>query len=285
MAKQADVPHTRTVRDLRARVKAWHKEGETVGLVPTMGALHAGHLSLVKIAKARCDRCVVSIFVNPRQFAPTEDLASYPRTWDADLAALASVDADLVWAPTVEEMYPDGFATEVLPKGAALGLETDFRPHFFAGVATVCTKLFTQVQPDIAVFGEKDYQQLAVINQVVRDLDLPLEIVSGPTVRDPDGLAMSSRNAYLTAEERRQAVTIHKAILGVAAAARAGGPLPPALADAKAMMLGAGFRQIDYVEVRDAQTLGHVDLPLQRPARVLAAAWLGKTRLIDNIAV
>jgi pantoate--beta-alanine ligase len=285
MAKQADVPHTRTVRDLRARVKAWHKEGETVGLVPTMGALHAGHLSLVKIAKARCDRCVVSIFVNPRQFAPTEDLASYPRTWDADLAALASVDADLVWAPTVEEMYPGGFATEVLPKGAALGLETDFRPHFFAGVATVCTKLFTQVQPDIAVFGEKDYQQLAVINQVVRDLDLPLEIVSGPTVRDPDGLAMSSRNAYLTAEERRQAVTIHKAILGVAAAARAGGPLPPALADAKAMMLGAGFRQIDYVEVRDAQTLGHVDLPLQRPARVLAAAWLGKTRLIDNIAV
>jgi pantoate--beta-alanine ligase len=285
MAKQADVPYTRTVRDLRARVKAWHKEGETVGLVPTMGALHAGHLSLVKIAKARCDRCVVSIFVNPRQFAPTEDLASYPRTWDADLAALASVDADLVWAPTVEEMYPGGFATEVLPKGAALGLETDFRPHFFAGVATVCTKLFTQVQPDIAVFGEKDYQQLAVINQVVRDLDLPLEIVSGPTVRDPDGLAMSSRNAYLTAEERRQAVTIHKAILGVAAAARAGGPLPPALADAKAMMLGAGFRQIDYVEVRDAQTLGHVDLPLQRPARVLAAAWLGKTRLIDNIAV
>jgi pantoate--beta-alanine ligase len=282
---EGTVPHVRTVSELRAIVSDWRKAGLTVGLVPTMGALHDGHLSLARIAKTRCDKCVMSIFVNPKQFAPTEDLASYPRTWDADLAAFASAGGDLVWAPTVDEMYPAGFATEVQPKGAALGLETDFRPHFFAGVATVCCKLFTQVLPDIAVFGEKDYQQLCVVRQMVRDLNLPLEIVAGETIRDADGLAMSSRNAYLSKEERRQAIAIHRAIQAVAEAARTGQPLPPAVADAKASLLSAGFNKVDYIEVRDAETLGHVDLPLKRPARVLAAAWLGKTRLIDNIGV
>ncbi len=284
MAK-SKVPVSSTVQDLRAHVARWRKAGERVALIPTMGALHEGHLELVRIAKRRCDRAITSIFVNPTQFAPTEDFDKYPRTFEDDLAKLASVDGDLVWAPGKDEMYPQGFATRVIPAGAAEGLETDFRPHFFGGVATVCCKLFMQALPDIALFGEKDYQQLCVVTQIVRDLNLPLEIVGVETVRDPDGLAMSSRNRYLTAEERAKAVTIHHVINKVAAAAAKGRGVETAITDGKAALTAAGFQTIDYVAVRDAATLKDWDGKSGHAGRVLAAAWLGKTRLIDNVAV
>ena len=275
----------RTVADLRRTVAGWRRAGETIGLVPTMGALHEGHLELVRIVHRRCTRAIVSIFVNPTQFAPNEDFSKYPRTFDDDCRKLESVGGDLVWAPTAPEMYPEGFATRVVPAGAAEGLETDFRPHFFAGVATVCCKLFTQVGPDIAVFGEKDFQQLAVVRQMVRDLDLPLEIVPGPTVREADGLAMSSRNRYLSADERARAVTIHHAVTAVAAAVpRGDAAMTTAVADARAALAAAGFAPIDYLLVRDAATLQPWRRGSGGPARVLAAAWLGKTRLIDNVA-
>ncbi len=274
-----------TVKDLRARVQRWRRAGETVALIPTMGALHDGHLELVRIAKKRCDRAVTSIFVNPAQFAPTEDFDKYPRTFEDDLAKLRTVGGDLVWAPLKGEMYPDGFSTRVVPAGAAEGLETDFRPHFFGGVATVCCKLFTQVLPDIAIFGEKDYQQLCVIQQMVRDLNVPLEIVPGKTVREADGLAMSSRNRYLSADERQRAVTIHHVINKVAGAAAKGRGIEKAITDGKAALTAAGFAPIDYVVVRDAETLKDWDRKSGRPGRVLAAAWLGKTRLIDNVGV
>ncbi len=273
-----------TVSDLRRRVAAWHAAGEEVALVPTMGALHEGHLSLVRLGRSRARRTVTSIFVNPTQFAPTEDFDKYPRTFEDDLAKLESVDCDLVWAPGAGEMYPAGFATRVEPQGAATGLETDFRPHFFGGVATVCCKLFMQVRADFAVFGEKDYQQLCVIRQMVRDLDLPLEILPGPTVREADGLAMSSRNRYLLSEDRARAVVIHTVIQAVATAARRGAH-DDAIRDGKAALAEAGFGPIDYVEVRDAETLAPWTAMSGRPGRVLAAAWLGKTRLIDNLAV
>lgn len=279
------IPVVSTVKDLRARIARWRRAGESVGLIPTMGALHAGHLSLVKIAKKRCDRAVTSIFVNPTQFAPTEDFDKYPRTFEEDLAQLATVGGDLVWAPTKDEMYPAGFATRVVPQGAAEGLETDFRPHFFSGVATVCCKLFTQTGADLAVFGEKDYQQLCVIRQMVRDLNLPIEIVGAPTVREPDGLAMSSRNRYLSEVERRKAATIQQAIVKVASAAASGRGLAKAIADGEAALVAAGFTKIDYIAVRDAETLKEWDRKSGRPGRVLAAAWLGATRLIDNVAI
>lgn len=274
-----------TVKDVRARVQRWRKAGETVALIPTMGALHDGHLELVRQAKKRCNRAVTSIFVNPAQFAPNEDFDKYPRTFEDDLAKLRTVGGDLVWSPQRLEMYPEGFATRVVPAGAADGLETDFRPHFFGGVATVCCKLFMQVLPDIAIFGEKDYQQLCVIRQMVRDLNLPLEIVAGETVREPDGLAMSSRNRYLSASERQNAVTIHHVIKRVSDAAAKGRGVDKAIADGKAALAAAGFGPIDYVVVRDAGTLGAWDRKSGRPGRVLAAAWLGKTRLIDNVGV
>jgi pantoate--beta-alanine ligase len=273
-----------TIAELRGRVAGWRRAGETVALVPTMGALHDGHLSLVRLGRNRCRRTVTSIFVNPAQFAPTEDLAKYPRTFDDDCGKLATVACDLVWAPDAATMYPDGFATYVVPGGAAEGLETDFRPHFFRGVATVCLKLFTQVLPDVAVFGEKDYQQLCVMRQLVRDLDLPLAIAGGPTVREPDGLAMSSRNRYLAAEERARATAIHDVIVEVAAAARVGRH-DAAIAAGRETLTRAGFRQIDYIAVRDALTLKDWTTGSGRAGRVLAAAWLGSTRLIDNVAV
>ncbi len=278
------IPVSATVADLRLRVRTWRNEGRRIGLVPTMGALHEGHISLVRLALETCDRVVTSIFVNPTQFAPTEDFSTYPRTFDDDVTQLARADCHLVWAPTAAEMYPDGFATRVVPGGASEGLETDFRPHFFGGVATVCTKLFQQVTPDIAVFGEKDFQQLAVIRQIVRDLDMPLSIVGAPTVREADGLAMSSRNRYLSADERRTAPIVHRVISEVAAHLLKGGNADEACEDAARKLTAAGFRQIDYVAVRDAATLGAYD-PAKGPGRVLAAAWLGKTRLIDNIAI
>ena len=281
-AKRPDV--SSTVSDLRRRVAAWRAAGERVALIPTMGALHEGHLSLVRLGRTRAHRTVTSIFVNPTQFAPTEDFNTYPRTFDDDLAKLATVGCDLVWAPTATEMYPDGFATRVVPAGAAEGLETDFRPHFFGGVATVCCKLFTQSGADFACFGEKDYQQLCVIRQMVRDLDLPLEILPGATIRESDGLAMSSRNRYLSANERSRAVVIHDVIRAVAEAAR-DGRHQAVIAEGTAKLSAAGFRTIDYVTVRDAETLKDWDRESGRPGRVLAAAWLGDTRLIDNVAV
>lgn len=273
-----------TVSDLRRRVAAWRKADEAVALIPTMGALHEGHLSLVRLGRSRARRTVTSIFVNPAQFAPTEDFDKYPRTFEDDLAKLATVGCDLVWAPTAKEMYPDGFATRIVPAGAAEGLETDFRPHFFGGVATVCSKLFLQSGADFACFGEKDYQQLCVIRQVVRDLDLPLQILPGPTVREADGLAMSSRNRYLTPEERARAVVIHDVIRRIAEAARHG-QQATAIAEGTEALAGAGFGPIDYLVVRDAETLRDWERESGRPGRVLAAAWLGKTRLIDNVGV
>jgi pantoate--beta-alanine ligase len=279
------IPVIRTIPDLRAQVRSWRGHGESVALIPTMGALHEGHLQLVRLARSRAKRAVVSIFVNPTQFAPHEDFERYPRDEAGDLAKLASVGCDAVWGPTLSVMYAEGFATRIVPAGAAEGLESDFRPHFFGGVATVCCKLFTQVLPDVAVFGEKDYQQLMVVTQMVRDLDLPLEIVGAPTVREADGLAMSSRNAYLSAEERRAAPTMHRAIREVATKVAGGGDIDAATGVAKAALTQAGFGKIDYVEVRDAATLKPMQPDAGRPLRVLAAAWLGKTRLIDNVGV
>ena len=225
------VSAVRSLPPLRALLKAWRSAGESIALVPTMGALHRGHLELVRLAKARCRRAVVSIFVNPTQFAPHEDFERYPRDEAGDLAKLATVGCDLVWGPDGSLMYPAGFATRVVPSGAAEGLESEFRPHFFAGVATVCCKLFTQVAPDVAVFGEKDYQQLCVVRQMVRDLDLPLDIVAAPTVREPDGLALSSRNAYLSPAERKAAPALYGVIRTIAEVAAEGGIVAGAVAE------------------------------------------------------
>jgi pantoate--beta-alanine ligase len=281
----ASVPVIRAISDLRRQARSWRERGESIALVPTMGALHEGHLQLVRLARTRCARAVVSIFVNPTQFAPHEDFERYPRDEAGDLAKLASVGCDAVWGPTQGVMYAEGFATRIVPAGAAEGLESDFRPHFFGGVATVCCKLFTQVRPDVAVFGEKDYQQLMVVTQMVRDLDLPLEIVGVPTVREADGLAMSSRNAYLSAEERRIAPTLNRALMQVADKVVAGGDIGQATGAAKAALTAAGFGKIDYVEVRDAVTLKPPAANKSRALRVLGAAWVGKTRLIDNVGV
>lgn len=274
----------RSLPPLRALLKAWRSAGESIALVPTMGALHRGHLELVRLAKARCRRAVVSIFVNPTQFAPHEDFERYPRDEAGDLAKLATVGCDLVWAPDGSLMYPAGFGTHVVPSGAAEGLEAEFRPHFFAGVATVCCKLFTQVAPDVAVFGEKDYQQLIVVRQMARDLDLPLDIVAAPTVREPDGLALSSRNAYLSPAERKAAPALYGIIRTIAEVAAEGGLIAAAVAEGRATLEAAGFK-VDYLEVRDAETLRPASPGAQRPLRVLAAAWLGRTRLIDNMGV
>ncbi len=282
-AKPVEV--VRTVGELRKIVRQWRSEGLKVALVPTMGALHEGHLSLAREGLARADRCVASIFVNPAQFSPEEDFSTYPRTFEDDLAKFANVGGHLIWAPTAGEMYPEGFATRVAPEGAALGLETDFRPHFFGGVATVCCKLFTQVLPDYAMFGEKDYQQLAVVTQMVRDLDLPLEIIGCETIREADGLAMSSRNAYLSADERAKATLIYQTINQVGESVAKGDAIDTAAKAGEQALRDGGFDPVDYVAVRDAGTLAPVTSLDGRPLRVLAAAWLGSTRLIDNVAV
>ncbi len=274
----------RTIAEMRARVAAWHGAGETVAMVPTMGALHAGHLSLVEEGYARADRVVVSIFVNPTQFAPHEDFQTYPRTEEADLSALTGVGADMVFAPSAIEMYPLGNATRLEMAGPARGLESDFRPHFFGGVATVVAKLLIACGPDVAIFGEKDYQQLAVVRQMVSDLSLPVSIVGGATVREADGLAMSSRNAYLSPEERAVAPRLHAEMQKVAAVVRTGGDAETAVEAARVAILAAGFRQFDYLALRNAVTLAPPEKPGE-PLRLLAAAWLGRTRLIDNIAV
>jgi pantoate--beta-alanine ligase len=278
------LPVVRGVRDLRLRIDAWRDAGESVALAPTMGALHAGHLALVTRGKALADRVVASIFVNPAQFAPNEDFARYPRDEAGDAAKLLATGCDLLYAPPVEEIYPEGFSTTVSAGAIAEGLCGRFRPGHFAGVATVVTKLLQQSEVDVALFGEKDYQQLQVVRRVVRDLDIPVHIEGVPTVRDQDGLALSSRNAYLSPEQRKIAPALHRILAAVVTRIGEGTPLPEAAAWGAAELSRVGFTKIDYVEICDAETL----LPLatrERPGRLLAAASLGATRLIDNLAL
>jgi pantoate--beta-alanine ligase len=278
-------PVARTLPALRRATAGFRTAGESVALIPTMGALHAGHMTLVRRARRKADRIVVSIFVNPTQFAPHEDLASYPRRFEEDVAALAREKVDLVWAPAVEVMYPDGFATKIVPQGAAsVGLEDAFRPHFFAGVATVVAKLLIQCAPDAAIFGEKDYQQLQVVTQLARDLDLPVKIVGAPIVREKDGLALSSRNVYLSPEERAIAPTLHRVLADSAQKIAKGGALNEVLAQGRAAIERANFA-VDYFEARHARTLQPVASRRDGPLRLLVAAKIGKTRLIDNVAI
>jgi pantoate--beta-alanine ligase len=282
----AKLPVVRTITALRRSLVRYRSQRESIALVPTMGALHAGHLALVRLAKRRAKRVVVSIFVNPAQFAPAEDFSTYPRTFDTDVAALRDEKADLVWAPaSVAVMYPEGFATRVVPAGpAAAGLEDATRPNFFAGVATVVAKLFTQVAPDIAVFGEKDYQQLKVVTALARDLDLGVRIVAAPTVRESDGLAMSSRNVYLTADERAVAPVLHRVLTLCASKIAQGHAIATILSEGREAIARAGFA-LDYLEARHAETLAAVASVKDGPVRLLVAAKLGTTRLIDNVGV
>ncbi len=274
---------SRTLRKLRKARSGFGRK--MVALVPTMGALHRGHLALVKEARRRADRVIVSIFVNPAQFAPHEDFGSYPRSFERDIAALVDAKADLVWAPAADAMYPEGFATRIDPAGVAkAGLEDKFRPHFFGGVTTVVTKLFIQTQPDFALFGQKDYQQLRVITQMAKDLDLPVKIVGVPTVRERDGLALSSRNAYLSAEQRAVAPTLYQVLKDCAAMIKAGETIDAVLADGRAEITRVGFA-IDYLEARHALTLEPIESADDGPIRLLVAAKLGTTRLIDNVGV
>jgi pantoate--beta-alanine ligase len=275
----------RTIPTLRRAMDSLRAEKATTALVPTMGALHDGHVSLVRLAKRRARRVIVSIFVNPTQFAPTEDFGSYPRTWKADLTRLAAENVDLIWNPDVKTMYPDGFATKILTEGPAIaGLEDRFRPHFFAGVATVVGKLFTQVRPDFAIFGEKDFQQLRVVSRMAGDLDLGVKVIGSKTVRERDGLAMSSRNVYLSPDQRRVAPELYRAMKASAHALRAGEDIAAAMAEGAALITGAGFA-LDYFELRHAETLAPVTSVKDGPMRILVAARIGSTRLIDNIAV
>mgnify|MGYP002778845940 CR=1 FL=1 len=279
------LPVARTVPALRARVRDWRAQGLRVALVPTMGALHEGHLSLVRLARAQADRVVVSLFVNPRQFAPGEDFETYPRTEADDARLLQAERCDLLYAPGAADMYPAGAATTISVAGVSEPLEGAHRPHFFDGVATVVAKLLIQAAPDVAVFGEKDFQQLQVIRRLVRDLDLPVEVIGAPTARAADGLALSSRNAYLSEAERRIAGRLNVILTEAATAVAAGGVVAVAEARAREALLSAGFDRVDYVEVRAAEDLRRFEGSPKAPARILAAAWLGRTRLIDNLAV
>jgi pantoate--beta-alanine ligase len=282
----ASPPVARTAADLARHVAGWRDAGETVALVPTMGAIHAGHLALAAAAGKDCRRVVASLFVNPTQFGAGEDLAAYPADEATDAGLLAGAGVDLLYAPTVEEMYPQGFATAVTVTGALTeGLCGAHRPTHFAGVATVVAKLLAQCRPDAAWFGEKDYQQLLVVRRLARDLDLDVRIEAVATVRDADGLAISSRNAYLGAAERRIAPLLYRTIQAMAARLSGGGAAAAdEIARGTAELLDAGFAAVDYVALCDAETLAPVGR-VHRPARVLAAAHLGRTRLIDNVAV
>jgi pantoate--beta-alanine ligase len=279
------VPIVCTARDLRRLVARWRAEGLRTALVPTMGALHAGHLSLIDVARARADRIAVSIFVNPKQFAANEDLATYPRDPAGDLARLAGAGTDLAYMPSAAEIYPEGFATSVAVSGLTDCLCGVVRPHFFGGVATVVAKLLIQASADVAVFGEKDYQQLLVIRRMARDLDVPTEIVGAPTVREADGLAMSSRNAYLTPGERETAGAFARVLRETADAVGAGGDPDAALARARQALNSAGVDSIDYVDIRHAETLAPAGNDPTAPRRIFAAIVIGTTRLIDNIPV
>jgi pantoate--beta-alanine ligase len=285
MAVHAKIALASSPAELRAILDPWRAAGSSIALVPTMGALHDGHMALVHEAAARADKVVVSIFVNPAQFAPHEDLARYPRPFESDRENLErSSTVHLIYAPAVGDMYPTGFTTKVSLDGPARGLESDFRPHFFAGVATVVTKLFVQCRPDMTIFGEKDYQQLLVVKRLSRDLDLGVEVVGIPTIREADGLALSSRNVYLAPDQRKIAGRLNQVLLDIGARVRLGIAVPQAEAEGAAALIGAGFDRVDYVAIRDAETL----VPLRElagPARVLAAARIGGVRLIDNRAV
>jgi pantoate--beta-alanine ligase len=278
------VPIIRTVPALRQTVAGWRAEGLKVGLVPTMGALHEGHLSLVRAGLARTDRVIVTLFVNPKQFNNPADLAAYPRTEDSDAAKLAGTGAHILYAPNAAEIYPEGFSTTVSVAGASEGMEGRFRPGHFDGVATVVAKLFLQSGADLAFFGEKDFQQLQVVRRMASDLDIPIEVVACPTIREADGLAMSSRNVRLSPAERTLAPRLAAMLLDAAEKLSAGAEAEPLLARAKEALDRAGFGEVEYVELRSAATLA----PLTRasePARLLAAVWLGQVRLIDNVAV
>ena len=283
------MPHqpivARTLGALDRMTARFQAQAGRIALVPTMGALHAGHLALVRRAQTKARRVVVSVFVNPTQFAPHEDFGSYPRTFATDLAKLGSLGVDLVWAPPAEVMYPPGFATRVAPEGpATAGLEDKFRPHFFGGVTTVVAKLFAQVRPHIAVFGEKDYQQLKVVTRMAADLNLRVTVVGVPTVREPDGLALSSRNVYLSPEERVRAPSLHRVLKQSAARILGGDAIAALMADGAAQLGREGFA-VDYLAARHAETLAPIDTVADGPIRLLVAARLGKTRLIDNIGV
>ncbi|PIC00771.1 pantoate--beta-alanine ligase [Caulobacter sp. X] len=277
----------RTVAEMREHVRAWKAVGQRVALVPTMGALHEGHLSLIRLAQQHADRVIASVFVNPKQFAPHEDFDAYPRGEAADAEKLAAVGCDLMFAPNAAEMYAPGFSTLITVSGVSEPLEGAARPQFFGGVATVVAKLFIQSQADVAVFGEKDYQQLQVVKRMARDLDIPVEIIGAPTARAEDGLALSSRNAYLSADERAAAVALPDAMKAASQAVAAGGRVDEAEAIAVEALKAAGFRQVDYVEVREASDLSRLGPgPIgEAEGRILVAAWLGGTRLIDNMAV
>jgi pantoate--beta-alanine ligase len=270
--------------ELRQAVTAFRRAGKTIGFVPTMGALHDGHIQLGQAAQKECDVVLYSIFVNPLQFAPHEDFGRYPRTVEADCARLADAGMAGVYLPGVEDMYPKDFLTKVHVDGVSAPLEGEFRPHFFDGVATVVTKLLLQVLPDKAFFGEKDYQQLQVVTRLTKDLNLPLDIVGVPTVRDEQGLALSSRNAYLSPEQLQSARCINVILKEMGAAFRSGKAIPEIEAAALKQLREAGFEKIDYCTIRDARTL-QVPEDTTRPLRVLMAAWIGQTRLIDNMAV
>lgn len=286
MVEISPLPVARTVAALRETVADWRRQGLSVGFVPTMGALHEGHLTLVREAGQRTDRVVASVFVNPTQFAAHEDLGTYPRQEARDAGLLAGAGCDLLFAPSVEEMYPAGATTTISVGGPAEGLEGEFRPQMFGGVALVVAKLLNQVQADAAVFGEKDWQQLMVVRRLVRDLDLPTEIIGSPTMRDGHGLALSSRNAYLSAAELEIARRLNGVLAEAAAAATAGTMLDIVEQEARAAMLRAGFSHVDYVAVRRADDLAvFADGIVNAPGRILTAAWLGRTRLIDNMAV
>lgn len=275
----------RTLPALRRALIELRAGHATVALVPTMGALHDGHVSLVRLAKRRADRVIVSIFVNPAQFAPTEDFGAYPRTGKADAAKLAAEDVDLIWNPDVKTMYPAGFATKILTEGPAIaGLEDRFRPHFFGGVTTVVGKLFTQCRPDFALFGEKDFQQLKVVRRMAADLDLGVKVIGVQTVRERDGLAMSSRNIYLSAEQRVAAPALYRIMKQTAKRLQGGDDLDACLSVGRSLIADAGF-VLDYFEARHAETLEPLDSVKDGPARLLVAARLGKTRLIDNVGL
>jgi pantoate--beta-alanine ligase len=274
----------RSVAEVRAQVNHWRAAGDNIAVVPTMGALHEGHLSLVRAAKGRAKRVIVTLFVNPSQFNNAEDLAKYPRDEAADAARLEAEHVDMLFAPDVEEMYPDGFATTVSVSRLSEGLCGAHRPGHFDGVATVVTKLLLQTQSDAAFFGEKDYQQLSVIRRLARDLDIPVEIVGVPTVREADGLAMSSRNVRLSGVARRQAPAMAEVLTAAGAAIEARQPFAATTDAAKVRLLKAGYSDVEYLELRDAETLEPVS-KLDRPARLLAAAWIDGVRLIDNVAV
>ncbi len=280
------LPIVRTVADLRAAISAWRADSRRIALAPTMGALHAGHVSLVALGRAHATRVMASVFVNPTQFGPAEDFAAYPRNESADAEMLGSAGCDLMYAPDASEIYPPGFSTQVTVNGLTHSMEGSIRPGHFAGVATVVAKLLIQCAPDVAVFGEKDYQQLAVIRRMARDLDLPVEIVAAPIVRAADGLALSSRNAYLTPSQRHAAPALHRALAAAASELARGAEVIDVEGAATAEVLGAGFDAVDYVETRDPVTLARLGPgKLKGPARLLAVARFGTTRLLDNIAV